>query len=252
MIRLLHDPVFAATLVSEPDAALLGVELSARERSWLLQAPPAAWRTDPDRPGRVLAALVDEYPLSTALAPERADGFFAAPEFHAAVQSRGSLAHAFGVHLARGGSDPRVAALATLERAIAEVRRAGRPAAPRIARLPAATTARLVLTPRARVLRLPAGTLDLAAALRGGARGGDLGPGEEAVLVLRVFPEEDVTLEALEPALAALLDSAAAGATRAELQAVARFQGAEAGEDDEILDRLVSDGLLIGTADSDR
>jgi hypothetical protein len=245
MIRLLHDPVFAAALHSDPDAALAGVDLTAHERSWLLQTPPAAWRTDPDRPTRVLAALVEEFPLTTRLAPEGAAGFFAALEFHAAVQGRGSLADAFGSHLARGASDPRVAALATLERAIAAVRRARLPAAPTHA-------GRLVLTPRARVLRLPAGTLDLATALRGGAPGGDLGTGEEAVLVLRAFPEDDVTLEALESELAALLDRAVAGATRAELRAVARLQGAEVGEDHEIIDGLVTDGLLIGTADSGR
>jgi hypothetical protein len=33
---------------------------------------------------------------------------------------------------------------------------------------------------------------------------------------------------------------------------VARLHGADAGEDDEILDALVADGLLIGTADPGR
>jgi hypothetical protein len=193
----------------------------------------------------VLAALVAEYPLTTRLAPDRAAGFFAAPEFHAAVQHRGSLADAFGVHLGRGASDPRVVALATLERAIAEVRRARAPAV-------RTRTARLALTPVARVLRLPAGTLDLAAGLRGGGPHAGLGTGEEAVLVLRAFPEDEVTLEALEPELAALLERAASGATPAELRAVARLHGADAGEDDEILDALVADGLLIGTADPGR
>ena len=71
--------------------------------------------------GVLLAALVEEYPLTTRLAPDRAAGFFATPEFHNAVQTRGSLALALGAYLGRDASDPRVAVRA-LERAIAEVR----------------------------------------------------------------------------------------------------------------------------------
>jgi len=245
MIRLLHDPSFATALRADPDRALGGVDLTASERTWLVDAAPAAWSTDPDRPARVLAALVEEYPLTTRLAPDRAAGFFAAPEFHDAVQSRGSLALALGAYLGRDASDPRVRALGALERAIAEVRRA-RPSAT------VRNVTQLRLASRARVVRLPAGTLDLAAALRGDARGGELGTDEEAVLVLRTIPRDEVTLEALAPELAALLERAASGALREELHTVARLQGAEAGEDEQIVDQLISDGLLVGADDSGR
>jgi hypothetical protein len=245
MIRLLHDPTFAATLRADPDRALAGVDLTASERTWLGEATPAAWRTDPGRPTRVLAALVEEYPLTTRLVADRAAGFFAAPEFHDAVQTRGSLALALGTYLGRDASDPRVRALAALERAIAEVRRA-RPLAT------VTSVTHLRLASRARVVRLPAGTLDLATALRAEERSDGLGVGEEAVLVLGAAPDGAVTVEALEPELAALLERAATGARREELQTVARLQGAEDGEVDQILDQLISDGLLVGADDSGR
>ncbi len=113
----------------------------------------------------------------------------------------GSLALALGAYLGRDASDPRLRALAALERAIAEIRRA-RPIAA------VTNAARLRLTPRARVLRLPAGTLELAAALRRGDPGGGLEAGEEIVLALGAVPNGEVTLEALEPELAALLERA--------------------------------------------
>jgi hypothetical protein len=251
MIRLLHDPTFAATLRADADRALAGVDVTALERTWLTQAAPAAWRTDPDRPARVLGALVEEYPLTTRLGPDRAAGFFASAEFHDAVQARGSLAVAFGIYLGRDATDldrdapdPRVRALAALERAIAEIRRTRVP-------LRVTTGMRLRLAPEVRVLRVPSGTLDLAAALRTGDPGGTLGAEEEAVLVLRTTPDGDVMLEALEPGLAALLERADPGATHDDLRAVARHHGADPGEDQDILDRLIADGLLVGADDSD-
>ncbi len=238
MIRVLHDPTFAATLATDPDRALAGVEVTPIERRWLTDVTPAAWRTDRDRPARVLAALAEEFPLTSRLAPARASGFFAAPEFHEAVQRRGSLALAFGAYLGRS-DDPRVRALAALESAIAAIRRARPVAAPTEA-------LGLGLSPGAIVVSVPAGTLALTAALRAGDPGGGLGPGEETVLAFASTPGGEVTLEPLEPELRALLDLAAAGCTRDMLLAAARRHGAEAGEDREILDRLLSDGLLVG------
>ena len=237
MIRLLHDPQLVAALHADVEQALAGVDLTARERGWLLQQPPAAWRADPARPARVLAALAEEFPATVARATVRAAAFLRAPEFHRAVQERGSLALAFGDHLA-AASEPRIVALARLERAVAEVRRAPR--------APAASPAgRLRLSPRAVVLRFPAGALALLEAARRGEAGGELGAGEEVVLVARAPGTDEVTLEALEPALAALLTGAVGGCHRDMLLAEARFHGADAGEDAEIVDRLVADGLLL-------
>lgn len=238
VVRLLHDPVFAAALAADPERALAGVELVGEERAWLVATPAAAWRTDPARPGRVLAALADEFPATLALVPERARTFLASTPFHAAIQERGSLAAAFAAHLAcEGGA--RVRAVARLEGAVAERRRAGS-GAPR--------PGELRLAPHLAVVHVAVGALDLLAALRAGARGGAVGPGEAPVLVV-VPPDREATLEPLAPALAALLELARGGASRAALAAEARRQGADSGEDDEIIDALIFDRSLVG-ADS--
>lgn len=236
VIRLLHDPTFAAALAADSDRALAGVELSAEERAWLVATPAAAWRTDPARPDRVRAALAAEFPATLALVPERARTFFASPAFHAAVQARGSLAAAFAEHLAcEGGA--RVRAVARLEGAIAERRRVGPGRAPR--------SGELRLAPHLAVVRVAAGALDLLGELRNGRRGGGVGPGEEAVLVA-VPPNGEATLEPLTPALAALLERARDGVSRLDLAAEARRQGADPGEENDIIDALVSDRSLVG------
>jgi hypothetical protein len=71
-----------------------------------------------------------------------------------------------------------------------------------------------------------------------------LRPDEEAVLATGP-PGADVTLEILEPALAALLERAVPGSRRDELLTEARRHGADPGEDAAIVDALVADGLLL-------
>lgn len=236
MIRLLHDPVLAATLYADPERALAGVDLTATERGWLTAQPRVAWHTDPARPARVLAALAEEFPTTVALAPDHAADFPRSPEFHAAIQQRGSLALGFGDYLART-PEPRVRALARLERAIASVRRA--PPRPAVS-----AAGRLRLAPHVVVVRGPSGALALLDAARAGRTTAALGPDDEAVLVAGAPGGGDVTLELLEPALTALLIHAADGCPRDALLAEARRHGAAPGEDAEIVDRLVADGLL--------
>ncbi len=262
MIRLLHDPAFAARVHADPEHALGDLELTAAERAWLVAEPPAAWRTDPARPQRVLAALTEEYPATCALAAAHVAGFFASEEFHAAVQSRGSLALAFGAHAMRA-PDRRVRAVAGLEQAIALVRRAPRMVrrAPRIVRRappiasspPAHTPAardRLRLTPRARLLHVPTGALALLAALRGGGALVGLGAEDEPVLVVAPSVDGDVAVEPLAAGLAALLARATDGVAREDLLAEARRHGADAGEDVEILAELEAEDILVACTDS--
>jgi hypothetical protein len=235
VIRLLHDPTLVEALHGDP-SAIGDAGLSAAERAWLVAVPRAAWRTDAGRPGRVLAALVDEFPASVALAPAKADGFFGSAAFHIAVQERGSLAAAFAAHLA-ADADPRLAALARLEAAIAAVRREP----PRVAPTGAG---RVRLTPHARLLRVAAGAATLLAAVRAGARHGALGPADEPVLVLRA-PGDAVTIEVVPPDLAALLERATSAPPRADLERLARSRGASVAEAVEIVDGLVADALLV-------
>jgi hypothetical protein len=238
MIRMLHDQEFAAAVYADGVRALAGIDVSATELAWLTRQPRAAWRTDPARPARVLAALAEEYPASVPLAVEHAAGFLRSAEFHAAVQERGSLALAFGAHLLR--APVRAArALASLEHAVALVRRAPRAPSPS----PAGT---LRLTPRAAIRVVPDGTLALLQKIRGGgARDAALDATDETVLIA-IHPETtEVTLELLEAALAALLRLAVDGCPRDALQAAARRHGAEPGEDEEIITRLIADHLLL-------
>jgi hypothetical protein len=237
MIRMLHDPAFTAAVYEDAARALARVDVDAQEIVWLTRQPRAAWRADAGRPLRLVTALADEYPATLPLATEHAAGFLRAPEFHAAVQERGSLAIAFGAHLMRAPARE-ARCLARLEQAIAIVRRAPRAPA-------ASPTGELRLTPRAVVRDVPQGTLALLERARGGRAEGRLGDAEEAVLVALPPSAADVGLELLAPGLAAILRRAAAGAPRSALVATAHDHGADPGEDAEIVERLVAEHLLL-------
>ncbi len=238
VVRLLHDPALVDRLADDPAAALAGTELSPEERTWLVAVPAAAWRTDPDRPRRVLAVLRDEYAASVALAPAHAERFFRSTHFHGAIQGDGgSLAIAFGLHMA-DAADARVVAVARLELATAAVRRAPR-------RVPPSAPGSLRLTPTARVVRVPGGAAELLAAVRSGAALAPLRTAEEPLLVVRTPDTHAVTVEGLEDGLAALLGGATVAVPRAQLESLLRSLGASADEAVEVIERLMADGLLI-------
>jgi hypothetical protein len=236
-VRLLHDEDLARALHDDPDGALAGIPLSAEERAWLLAVPRGAWQTDLERPRRVLAALRDEFPASFALAPARAGAFVRSRHFHEAVQDRGSLAAAFGLHAAED-DDARVVAVARLETATALVRRAPM-------RVTTSPAGRLRLTPAGRVVHAAQGAAALLAAVRDGRPYATLGPAEEALLVLREPATLEVTIEPLSEALAELLGRAMTAAPRAELEAVARSLGADPDEASAIVGSLVADDVLV-------
>jgi hypothetical protein len=240
MIRLLHDPVLVEQLHRQPSVALDGIDLTPTEHRWLLATPRAAWHTDPDRPQRVLTALEEEFPVSVAAAPPNRLAFFGAPAFHEAVQQRGSLAAAFGAWLVTVVT-PHVAVMAEIETTIAQTRRA-----PRVPPRSPGNDRRL--TPAARLLAMPAGTLGRYERAR---QGGQLPvpaaapAAREALLVFRPPRERHVTVEQLPTALAELLELARTPHPRAGLVAAARRFGAERGEDEEIVAGLETDGLLL-------
>jgi len=141
MVRMLYDPEFTAKVLAGDERALDGAPLSAEERAWLREPDPRAWRVDPERPTRSLGVLLQQYPASVALAVRSAGGtaplaaFFRSDRFHRAVQDRGSMALAFGEHLAaltEAGTlrDRRVLAMARLEQAIVRLHRAAHPLPP--------------------------------------------------------------------------------------------------------------------------
>ena len=106
-VRMLFDPAFAARVYENAEAALAGLDLDEGERAQLVAVDRRAWAHDPLRRYRTLRILAEEFKASTtiALAATRSiaslDAFFSAPEFHAAVQERGSMAGAFVRYLER-------------------------------------------------------------------------------------------------------------------------------------------------------
>jgi hypothetical protein len=234
-VRMLHDPTLVAAVYADAERALADADLSAAERATLTAVPAAAWRTDAARPARVLAALTSELVASASLAPAHAAAFFASPHFHRAVASRGSLALAFGAHMAAHG-DARIASVARLETAIAAVRRAPR-------RPPPSPPGRLRLAPSAAPIVLRAGTSRLLDAGRRGDAPPALASGEEHLLVLRT-DDGDVTVEEVSPPLWALLEHLRDARTRADALERARALGADPGEDEALIERLVADRLV--------
>lgn len=117
VVRMLHDPDLAR--------ACARADLTPTERGWLEAVDPRRWRADPLRRYRLLHALIEEYPVASALVVRAAgvpafDAFFEGQRFHDTVQRDGRVAEAFGDWLcARADVEP----FAAIEAAIERVRR---------------------------------------------------------------------------------------------------------------------------------
>jgi hypothetical protein len=250
-VRMLFDAAFADAVYRDPEGALPNVP--AEQRAWLVRPDRRAWGADPLRRWRALTGLLEEYPAAGALARrargvDALDAFFSSATFHDCVQGRGSLALAFGDFLA-AMPDARTTAVARVERAVARSRR---PAPP--------TRGDYALAPGVEVLVVPVGTLALyqlvgahlaahpegvVAAVAAGALPAhlpDLGLESEALIVER--GAEGIGVSEAGEALVALLAAARGGAAREALLAVARAHGCEPGEDADVVDGLVAEGLL--------
>ena len=151
-VRMLFDPAFVAAVYEDADAALSGLDLEPDERAHLVGVDRRAWGHDPLRRYRALRTLAEEFKASTtlALAATRSlgslDGYFSSPEFHRAVQQRGSLALSFADFLERlvverSVAEPQLADVIRLERMLAGCRRQ-LDAAPAVAEPPGAVDAR--------------------------------------------------------------------------------------------------------------
>lgn len=240
-VRMTFDPALRARVYAGARVAGLTPEL----RALLVRPDPRAWATDPERRARALSGLCEELPVAAALAGlARADAFFGADAFHAAVMDRAPLAPAFGRWIeAWAGPEARI------DTAVAEVRRAA----------PAPPGPRWVRAPRVRLLRLPERTLARWSAVRA-ALGPDplpgllrplpadlprRGRGSEHVLVDGTGAE--VRVEPAPEGLAGLLTRAARPTDRPTLVAWARGLGADAEEAEAVVDGLAADGLLVPT-----
>lgn len=256
LVRMLYDPALVAAVFTDP--ARLDADLTADERRWLTAQDPRAYATDTHRRGRSLTALIEELPAASALAaraegPAALDAFFSSPGFHDCIQSRGSLAAAYSAWLAAlPCRDRRLGPVAHLEGAIARARRA--------APLPPGSGA-LVAAPGVVPLRTAGGTLAARQAIveaLTGHRDGvvaavidrdqrlpdrrlDLEPEE---LLIERAPDGNVGVGEGSEALCDLLRACASPIPRETALAEARRHGLEPGEDAEVVDGLVDDGLL--------
>ena len=239
LVSMLLDPDYAARVRGKGSVP----ELSPRERALLRAVDPRALATDPHRRARAVHALVDELPVSAAvLGLSQVEAFFSTEAFRAGVRGRESMALTF----ARWLGD-RARGVGRLEGAMAAVRRPGPPPRGEVA-----------CASRLRGLIVPEGTLAFTLRVRE-----QLGPqplerlahrrkpwderpprrGTEPLLVER---REDGSLDlgtASEP-LVRLLRFAEGGRTRTEVEAQAIRLGAEPSEASELVDELLTDGLL--------
>ncbi|GMV41376.1 MAG: hypothetical protein AMXMBFR64_30920 [Myxococcales bacterium] len=256
LVRMLYDPALVAAVYADPSCLGLGPE----EQRWLTAQDPRAYATDPHRRGRTLAALIEELPAASALAARAGgasalDAFFSSARFHGCIETRGSLAEAYAEHLAGlTGRERRLAPVASLEGAIARARRAR----------PSARGAGLLVTaPGVVALRLCGGTLALRQAviaalsahedglvaavvdrsLRLPAR--RLDPATPEELLVERAADGGIGVSEGSAALGELLRACASPVPRDVALAEARRHGLEPGEDAEVVDGLITDGLLL-------
>lgn len=274
VVRMLYDPVFRQRVYANPGRALRHVPLTPEERQWLVAPEPRAYGADAQRSRRALTALLEEFPVSGALAVRTPRGlqqlnrFFASDAFHTCVQERGSMAAAFGVYLGstpfRLGKQksPEIAHIAALEAGIAQVRRATVPAAIVSQALTAET--RLGLAPwvvllvvhpdtlprygflldRLRQYRnsLVEAVLDSAYRLPPGPA--YRGPSTEFLLVGDLPSSEGVSVECLSDDLGRLLWAAKTPVCLRALCAEAELIGGEPEEVEDLITGLVDDRIL--------
>lgn len=239
VVRMLFDPALVAQIYEQTPVP--GLDEAGRA---MLTAPDRrAWATDAYRRTRALTALLEEFPASAAQAGVAAlDAYFSSENFHTVCQSRGSMALGFGSWV-----ESLAGPVARLETSLATVRR------------PSAPAPGIGLSPRAAVVELPAGTLAQYQALRDqlgpspvvALVQGQAGPmdvpasAEVEHLLIQASVEGEVSLTVATPSLAGLLQAADPAVPRQTLQAAARAQGAAPGEEDEIIDELLAEGLLV-------
>ncbi|MES2641826.1 MAG: hypothetical protein V4850_20205 [Myxococcota bacterium] len=247
VVRMLYDPALVERIYG--GAPVEGLDPAARAH--LTRVDRRAWATDPYRRARTLQALLEEFPASAAeVGVSGLDRFFGERAFHAAIQARGSLAEAFGAWIA-----PMAGPVAEIERAVVAVRRAAEKP------LPVLEAGTLLCAGTVVPLALPTGTCarweGLRAALApepvprllAGFRAPARAPAAKRAPVEHLLVERGADGEGVghgSLGLHELLVRARRPVLRRVLHREALRHGAKPAEADEILDGLVSDGLLIG------
>ncbi len=243
VVRMHYDASFRAAMYA--GAPVAGIDDDQRR---LLTAPdPRAYATDPLRGPRLLTALLDEAPGCAAIVGARAlDDFFASDAFAEALQG-GSMAQALLMWLA-----PRCGDTATIEAAVARARRRRGAVGPGLARAPHVEVVRVsqgalerYAALRARLGPRPAEALAHGLVVDAGAHGIRSGDVDAQHVVISPGQDGAPELALISTGLYALLDAADEARTRTDMCHLVRELGADPGEEGEILDGIVRDGLLV-------
>ena len=129
VVRMLYDPALVAAVQIDATRALADCGLSEREREWFRVADRRAFALDPYRRSRSLHALLEEYPVASALLIRARgevallDAFFGSRIFHTGMRDGRSLASLYGDYLHAQAPPPALLAVIALERTIAAARR---------------------------------------------------------------------------------------------------------------------------------
>jgi hypothetical protein len=199
-VRMLYDQAFLDQVYEDAGAATRDCDLTQIERDWLRAPDLRAWRVDPLRRSRSLAALIEEFAVSVALfvrarsnAATRLDSFFSSREFHAGIQRGASLAAIF-VAWFETRVDDRARDLLRLEASLARVRREFEAGLTPTAVGSVDTTATICLSPAVDVLELAQGTVGSFSNVLG-----QLQQGEVAETTMNTsFPLSDGMLPSME------------------------------------------------------
>ena len=237
---MLYDPALVSAVYE--GAHVPGLEAS--ERAHLLRVDRRAWGTDPYRRSRTLQALIEELPVSAAIAGvESLDAFFSSAGFHSAIQERRALVLAFADWL-----EPTVGATSRLERAIARARQQSK-----------RTGRGLCMAPGIAAVSLPEGLIEwwqaatvtlgerpLRALLEGPILLSPAPKGPDRVhLLIERGAQGDLQLGGATASLAGLLAAADAPASVQNMISRAIELGADAEEASDIIQSLVEEGLLV-------
>jgi len=264
-VRMLYDQVFLDRVYEDAEAATRDCDLTQREQDWLRAPDHRAWRVDPLRRSRSLAALIGEFAVSVAMfarvrpdAATRMDSFFSSREFHVGMQRGASLAAIFaGWFEAR--IDDRTRDLLRLEASLARVRRefeAGL-SSPSTGALDTAAT--ICLSPAVEVLDLTKDTVTRFSSVLGELRRGEVAqraldagvplptlppPSVEREGVLVDGRHEDPRLETLSVELARVLTAASEPIDFPEFTRRAVVHGADHEDCLAILSSFSEDGIV--------
>lgn len=254
-VRMLYDAAFIERVYQNSHAATKDCDLTKQERNWLNQPDQRAWKVDPLRRTRSLAALVEEFAVSVAIfarnhdaATANLDQFFSSDTFHKGMQAGDSLATLFAKWFATNGADNN---MLQLEASLARTRRAHEAGLTR-------DTPGIALHPSVEVLELQLGTVDHFANTLAILRQGEVAvraldpcietpspeqqPGTEGILIDSRHP--DPRLERLNPELARVLALLARPVTPSEFERQAAHHDATPEDCASILESFTTDGII--------